>query len=406
MVKVVFWDENGTKCTVQVPTDIANAIGLIATAINSSFIEGTSGILEFKFGTTKAAMLNYLRHKTSVVRQESEIWSGANMTVKDWCEMSHVASQMGDFDFFCDANKFPPLYAVCDCIEDFPPEAIVLYVEQYLTMCFSTECSCWACYWQRERQAALAEFEELPPQTQADLIDECRLYLGWCIIYPSNRSDSYLNICDRDTLPVNERKDTFINYDDWLVTGKAALFKSWFSRTVEEREIAMLVVGVNSRRLMIPACFDKQPFCTRWTTFNTTYPDFARFIWDNVDREVLLSDDVACVPTKRLTKMKKASFDEMAQYINSLRSKEQVVDPVEEMFRIRLRQTKRVFFHSATGEVAVAEAQLIQYLANKKRKEQQAASAEAVKQARTGISSMKIPNFHLNLARMNRNSKK
>lgn len=382
---------NDQKYAVTVPRDVADSIELIKRSL--AFREGGEEQLEFKFETTTEAILNYMRYKASLIRKDPSLWSGDKLTIEDWRDMSHVAIQMADFDFFDDFSKFPPLDEIVDHLFEFPGELITKYIEEYLTRCFLFECSCNTCYWRRERQKAQIEFEELAPETQDEITEEFRYYfqLSLTSIFSPR---VVFNICDESFLPVDKGGEHFIGNDNvfWLPHGSYNLLKRWFARSIWEREIAMLV---DCQHVKIAECLDKQPFCTSWTRFYSMYPDLARFIWDNVDRKELI--EITQVPIKKRSRMTKSTFDEMVRYIDSLKSKEVVADPVEGYLRSAVKEaertSRRFAYENTTGELAMAEARLAKYLANRKKEQHRTKAKEAVQRERTGISTKKI---HLN----------
>ena len=382
-IKISFRSEN-IKIVIPVPEDVALAIPLVRMSLD--FKEGRTGRFEFNFETTREDLCNYLLYKASCVRKTT---FETELTPYQWGCMAKVAEEMGDFEFFNDTAKFPSLECIATSrgadnvpvFETFPCELLKIYFESYLEMCVYYECQCSPCYWAR---AAKISDEELAIYDENDRA-QMKMELEWYMDAVLGRFASFddvlmvksfrIDISDMDSLPVHESRISR-TYQLMMSDRDLSIANRWFERSDAEKEYIFLSIGLENGYVVIGKCEDESPFCSRWLRFCDTYPELAAFIWENTDREELLT--VTNVPDRRRARMLKSTFEEMREYIEKVRPKGVTVDPTERALRNTVKRLRKVYLESV-GELAVAESILARYLKERRANEQRRKAKEYLK---------------------------
>lgn len=205
---------------------------------------------------------------------------------KDWIYLMLLTHKLADFDFFDDyySPNFPALDVVADSVFMMPEDYMPHYINMYLRDCFDPECMCKRRY-----------------------------------------HDNYTKVVNAETwwkkLPEWEK----IRFKNFYFNPRC--------EQIVDKDVKILLISYFYEQFTLPKCnclatMQETSFYTKWHSFNTTRPDLARFIWNNIDREELLEIGRK-IPSKRLNRMRKSTFDEMNEYIEQYRPIDFTYDPIE-----------------------------------------------------------------------------
>lgn len=362
----VTFEDGGKKYKILVPKNIF--LSMVVFAKSTQFREGVTGKFNIQFETTLVAVKNLFLWKKSIL--ERSTWNPVDMnTIQDWIYLFRLASQMLELEFFEDFSHWPTLNDMVDHISDLCPEAMILYIEEYLNKCFYPQCHCRGCRLTSLFEDAKSFFAEQSEEDIRQMFSEASQLKDLQFYHD--------NVWSVDSNEKYNREFRWLSEDARV---------SWYSRSINECKMIMCYYNVIEHGIKIPDCTQKLTFYEKWITFCTMHPGLAKFIWDGMEREALLSD-IGDVPVKRRSRMLKANFEEMCAYIETFRPKGSYYDPEEARLRTAFYRAQegtpvglRGKRYYDSKEITLAEARLNQYLVDRKKKQQRDMAEEAKKQ--------------------------
>jgi len=399
-VKLSFALDDGSKKNIPISVEVAMMVPKIKAFLESE--EGKQGDFRytFEFTTTIEAVKTLFQWKTCSL-DKTKRWSSDELTPEQWKEAAVLAQQLGDesfVDYMLETLDFA----------DVDPSFLGSRIEGYLRECFFPSCECDAGYAKLRYDEAKAWFQSLVEDQQEAVkrvyevylkVRGVRLYRG----YLDEREKSFIRNKLKEIGPDVEGKffnrqyfwtwyyanNEHAGYDYSSTDEKGRQVASqWYNIPVEQRWMIIEYLNIEYYFEKLPTCACKPTFSESWSLFCSEDPKLSRYIWENMDREEILTN--TNVPKRRIGTMKKSGFDELIKYIAFIASKEPeppTRDPEERKLKNILKSARkgtpvgnRGVRYINSQEVAEAEAKLAKYRSDKKRAIQSARSKEAVKE--------------------------
>ena len=353
-----------------IPLKYALAMPVVQIALER-FVEGKKMRFDYREETTKEAVFTYLSIKKAQV-DETDMPDLSKVTAETWTHVFSLACHFGDMAFFEDESiQFPELDDVVDEVPNMVQEAMMFYIEWYLSDAFYPDCECEHGKVRDMKEDAEAWWDTLPEATRkiySATISAPDLPMKWVGHYPN---ETHMLLVDKNEYFRSSFE--YYNRDD-IASGE---IYNWYGLDTEIRQYL-----ISKFHTKVPKCECVCSFHTVWTNFNTMHPSLAEFIWTNMDRENLL--EIANCPRKKVNTMKRSSFGDMTAYVAKFKPKEYTSDPHENKLKAAVARAKRGTRVGAFGryinseEIAIAECKLQKYQMERKRNRQRQEAKDSV----------------------------
>lgn len=372
------------KCNISL--ELIEIIPAIKIAL-TKFSEGKTQKYIYGGETSVKAIKLYLSWK----KNKSEFVADPSLLDIDWKYVMFLAVHMADFDFFEDGPEFPSLEFMLQEIPNLPTEGLIPYLEQYLTDIFYQKVE-WPSY-----------------KECIEALDHINLIQRRTTLYYEMYNEGNIQYKDTFEMVVTATRLVYDVLEPEILINMNFNVKKLNHANIDMDYYDQIMgkwshIDKDVRKTVVYAYYDFDKFKIGtnfyhdWANFFTKQPILAKLIWNSMDRRELLA--ITNVSTKRCGTSAKLNFEKMQEYVQRFTPKDHVADPIEEKLRkdvICAKQGERI---GRTGvyinseEIAMAEAKLESYMANRKQRLQR---KEAKSPSKSNTCTVITPKIQFNI---------